>query len=225
MLHCLSCMHMRHVYLITHCRIRYLVGRSRCWNTSDLRLARPVALERWSVFVGLPIPCVAHDGVYFSQVRGLCLSKCSSKSGSQHVAFYHDRLSAAHQSRARCYLGPRLDGPYPNPQSNAPLAWLYHLLICWQCDLLETAGFKALRPNTAGYNAREAEYYSLSARMCPSCIVQPKIAEDVSRLIKFLATNTTSNWAVRCGGHTAWGPAADSKTAYTTSPIYIVPMS
>ncbi|KAK8058961.1 hypothetical protein PG994_009409 [Apiospora phragmitis] len=78
-----------------------------------------------------------------------------------------------------------------------------------KCDLLEAAGFKVLRPSTAAYNAREAEYYSVSARMSPSCIVQPKIAEEVSKVIKLLVTNTTSNWAVRCGGHTAWGPAAD----------------
>ncbi|KAK6850173.1 hypothetical protein PG990_000899 [Apiospora arundinis] len=77
------------------------------------------------------------------------------------------------------------------------------------CDLLETAGVKVLRPNSAGYNAREAEYYSKSARMSPSCIVQPKSAQEVSKLIKHLVTDTTSNWAVRCGGHTAWGPAAD----------------
>ncbi|KAK8136652.1 hypothetical protein PG984_004592 [Apiospora sp. TS-2023a] len=77
------------------------------------------------------------------------------------------------------------------------------------CDLLETAGFQILRPNTAGYNAREAEYYSVSARMSPSCIVQPKIAEEVSKVIKLLVANTDTNWAVRCGGHTAWGPAAD----------------
>ncbi|KAK7935418.1 hypothetical protein PG985_000913 [Apiospora marii] len=77
------------------------------------------------------------------------------------------------------------------------------------CDLLETAGFQVLRPNTAGYNAREAEYYSASARMSPSCIVQPKVAEEVSKVIKLLVTSTDTNWAVRCGGHTAWGPAAD----------------
>ncbi|KAK8066073.1 hypothetical protein PG997_012820 [Apiospora hydei] len=77
------------------------------------------------------------------------------------------------------------------------------------CNLLEAAGFQVLRPNTAEYNAREAEYYSVSAQMSPSCIVQPKIAQEVSKLMKLLVTNTTSNWAVRCGGHTAWGPAAD----------------
>ncbi|KAI1074746.1 hypothetical protein F5B20DRAFT_425428 [Whalleya microplaca] len=77
------------------------------------------------------------------------------------------------------------------------------------CDILGAAGFDVSRPGTTKYEEREADYYSASARMSPSCIIQPTTTQEVSRLIKTLVSSTASSWAVRCGGHTAWGPAAD----------------
>ncbi|KAF7538707.1 hypothetical protein G7054_g2752 [Neopestalotiopsis clavispora] len=77
------------------------------------------------------------------------------------------------------------------------------------CVALEAAGVKVYRPNSTEYVAREAEYYSASARMSPSCIVQPTSTEQVSLVVKRLRQASMVNWAVRCGGHMAWGPAAD----------------
>lgn len=68
---------------------------------------------------------------------------------------------------------------------------------------------KVYRPNSTEYVAREAEYYSASARMSPSCIVQPTSTEQVSLVVKSLREASMMNWAARCGGHMAWGPAAD----------------
>ncbi|KAI4601045.1 hypothetical protein KJ359_012232 [Pestalotiopsis sp. 9143b] len=78
-----------------------------------------------------------------------------------------------------------------------------------KCVSLEAAGVKVYRPNSTKYAAREAEYYSASARMSPSCIVQPTTTEQVSQIVKGLRDTSMTNWAVRCGGHMAWGPAAD----------------
>lgn len=64
-------------------------------------------------------------------------------------------------------------------------------------------------PNSTVYIAREADYYSASAVENPWCIVQPKSANEVALTVKTLLASG-SNWAVRCGGHTAWGASADS---------------
>ncbi|KAH9897446.1 6-hydroxy-D-nicotine oxidase [Xylariomycetidae sp. FL2044] len=83
------------------------------------------------------------------------------------------------------------------------------------CQLLETAGFYVYRPNSTVYQQREADYYSASAVLHPTCIVQPTSAADVSKIITTLVGGTSSNWAVRSGGHTAWGPAADIHNGVT----------
>ncbi|KAH6658353.1 6-hydroxy-D-nicotine oxidase [Truncatella angustata] len=77
------------------------------------------------------------------------------------------------------------------------------------CTVLEDAGINVYRANSTTYAAREADYYSVSARMNPSCIAMPISVEHVSYIIKTLTATATTNWAVRCGGHMAWGPAAD----------------
>ncbi|KAI1844030.1 hypothetical protein JX266_009703 [Neoarthrinium moseri] len=77
------------------------------------------------------------------------------------------------------------------------------------CQLLEVAGVNVYRPNSTQYDNREAAYYSASARMDPACIVQPTTPEQVSQIVKTLNATAATNWAVRCGGHMAWGPAAD----------------
>lgn len=77
--------------------------------------------------------------------------------------------------------------------------------------MLETAGLTVHQPNSTVYVAREADYYSASAVEHPWCIVQPRSANEVSLAVKTLL-HAGANWAVRSGGHTAWGASADSKT-------------
>ncbi|KAI0007173.1 6-hydroxy-D-nicotine oxidase [Xylariaceae sp. FL0662B] len=83
------------------------------------------------------------------------------------------------------------------------------------CDILEAAGHKIYRSNTTAYAEREADYYSASARQSPSCIIQPTTSQEVANLIKKLVNGTNSNWAIRGGGHTAYGPAADIHNGVT----------
>ncbi|KAE9969552.1 hypothetical protein Vi05172_g4537 [Venturia inaequalis] len=96
------------------------------------------------------------------------------------------------------------------------------------CSGLDAAGLDVYQPNSTVYVDREASYYSASAIESPWCIVQPKNSAEVSLALKTLLT-LGSNWAVRCGGHTAWGASADihdgvtidlgvmNKTQYDTS--------
>ncbi|KAH7072584.1 hypothetical protein FB567DRAFT_206280 [Paraphoma chrysanthemicola] len=74
-----------------------------------------------------------------------------------------------------------------------------------QCDLLLDAGFQdlILLPDSDAYTKREASYWAATARLQPSCIIQPRTSEDVSRIVKVLA-NADGPVAVRSGGHTQW---------------------
>lgn len=69
-------------------------------------------------------------------------------------------------------------------------------------------------PNSTVYVARQADYYSASAVEHPWGIVQPRNANEVALIVKTLL-NAGAHWAVRSGGHTAWGAAADSKNDLT----------
>ncbi|KAM0540771.1 hypothetical protein ACHAPJ_013516 [Fusarium lateritium] len=74
------------------------------------------------------------------------------------------------------------------------------------CAVLSAAGFgdQLLVPNDDSYNKRVESWWSADARLTPSCIVQPKSARDVSRIIKVLKYKTKANFAVRSGGHSHW---------------------
>lgn len=80
-----------------------------------------------------------------------------------------------------------------------------------QCNVLEAAGLKVLRPDSAAYKARDASYFSVSAQLSPYCIVQPTNAAEVSLAVTTLK-GTTCNWAVRSGGHMTWAGASNSKS-------------
>lgn len=57
------------------------------------------------------------------------------------------------------------------------------------------------------YLNRTSSYWSVSAQLTPSCIVQPSSTEDVSKIVKTLVTDTDCGWtqfALRSGGHTTW---------------------
>lgn len=65
-----------------------------------------------------------------------------------------------------------------------------------------------LLPESDGYIERQASYWAANAASRPSCIVQPRTSEDVSRIIKVLA-NTDGPVALRSGGHTQWAGSND----------------
>ncbi|ETS77959.1 hypothetical protein PFICI_10021 [Pestalotiopsis fici W106-1] len=83
------------------------------------------------------------------------------------------------------------------------------------CDILEAAGLTVLRPNTAAYTARNQSYWSVSARINPTCIVQPRSTEQVAQAITILKTQTTCKWAVRGGGHASYPGASNISDGVT----------
>ncbi|KAK7530740.1 uncharacterized protein J3D65DRAFT_639400 [Phyllosticta citribraziliensis] len=82
------------------------------------------------------------------------------------------------------------------------------------CDALESAGFGEIihYPGGDAYEARQQAYWSPLARLQPGCIIQPGRAEEVSTIVKTLVlANKTQpcQFAVRSGGHTTYGGAAN----------------
>jgi FAD/FMN-containing dehydrogenase len=73
---------------------------------------------------------------------------------------------------------------------------------------LEEAGLAhVLYPNTTDYANRTSSYWSVSAQLAPSCIVQPTYTGDVVKVVNTLvqsASCSSTKFAVRSGGHTVW---------------------
>ena len=84
------------------------------------------------------------------------------------------------------------------------------MATCPQVDFLKEAGLKADRilvPSDADFVARQASYWSCSARsLRPACIVQPRSAREVAAAVRALVPARVP-FAVRSGGHTAWASA------------------
>lgn len=55
------------------------------------------------------------------------------------------------------------------------------------------------------YRERIADFWSLTAQKHPHAIFHPKTTEDVARIVKILVANSDCQFAVRSGGHIAWG--------------------
>ncbi|KAI1079798.1 hypothetical protein F5B20DRAFT_542436 [Whalleya microplaca] len=73
------------------------------------------------------------------------------------------------------------------------------------CQALENAGLaNVLYPENALYGQRTESYWSISAQMHPTCIVQPVSADEVSRAVTTLTSNIGCQFAVRSGGHLTW---------------------
>ncbi|KAH6616246.1 hypothetical protein C7974DRAFT_401462 [Boeremia exigua] len=76
------------------------------------------------------------------------------------------------------------------------------------CEALERTGSAhVLYPNDEQYRNRTSSYWSVSAQLSPSCIVQPVSTEEVSETVKTLVTDVgcqQDQFAVRSGGHTTW---------------------
>lgn len=74
--------------------------------------------------------------------------------------------------------------------------------MCPQLECLVQAGLRdsVLTSSDAGYDAREAAYWSRSASLKPTCIVRPKNTEEVSRALEAIV-QAKQKFAVRSGGH------------------------
>lgn len=72
---------------------------------------------------------------------------------------------------------------------------------------LKEAGLEALicAADTPLYQERIADYWSLTAQKKPYCILHPKSTEHVVQIIKAIVPITDCHFAVRSGGHIAWG--------------------
>jgi FAD/FMN-containing dehydrogenase len=55
------------------------------------------------------------------------------------------------------------------------------------------------------YEERIADYWSLTAQKRPYCILHPETTEDVVQVLKVLLSVPDYQFAVRSGGHVAWG--------------------
>lgn len=77
-----------------------------------------------------------------------------------------------------------------------------------QCRTLERAGCaQVLFRDDEQYRLRTISYWSFSAHMSPSCIVQPGSTEEVTNIMRLLVGDSSCKhvqFAVRSGGHTTW---------------------
>lgn len=81
------------------------------------------------------------------------------------------------------------------------------MLRARQCDALISAGLgdRVVLPTSGQYELRVNSYWNVNSRLRPNCFVLPQSTQEVSRIIKTLATKRSHNddWhiAVRSGGH------------------------
>lgn len=84
------------------------------------------------------------------------------------------------------------------------------------CSALESAGLKNIYyPGNDNYENRTDSYFSVSAQLEPSCIIQPTSTSEVAKIVTTLSQATTCNFAIRSGGHTVWPGAANIKDGVT----------
>ncbi|KAH9999241.1 hypothetical protein F4779DRAFT_605429 [Xylariaceae sp. FL0662B] len=84
------------------------------------------------------------------------------------------------------------------------------------CSSLESANLKNIYyPGNDKYENRTESYFSVSAQLEPTCIIQPTSAEEVAKIVTTLTYGTSCNFAVRSGGHTVWPGAANIKSGVT----------
>lgn len=85
-----------------------------------------------------------------------------------------------------------------------------------QYEVLVAAGLQYLAclPNSKTYADRQASYWAANISMHPSCIVQPRTADEISQVIQVLA-KTDGLLALRSGGHTQWAGSNDVNNGVT----------
>ncbi|KAI2618490.1 FAD-binding domain-containing protein [Hypoxylon sp. NC1633] len=65
-------------------------------------------------------------------------------------------------------------------------------------------------PGDEAYEAREGSYWSLTPRLKPPAIVQPRNANEVSQAVKALVKTDGCKFAIRSGGHMSWAGAGNN---------------
>lgn len=86
-----------------------------------------------------------------------------------------------------------------------------------QCDALIAAGLgdQILLPGDGEYEDRINSWWSVSSRLRPWCIVQPRTANDVAATVKALASTGHGGFAVRSGGHSHWAGGSNIDNGVT----------
>ncbi|KAI0377412.1 FAD-binding domain-containing protein [Hypomontagnella monticulosa] len=85
-----------------------------------------------------------------------------------------------------------------------------------RCPELESIGLKNIYyPGSDDYKSRINSYFSISAQIMPTCIIQPTSAEEVASIVTKVVQTTTFDFAVRSGGHTIWRGAANIEAGVT----------
>jgi FAD/FMN-containing dehydrogenase len=87
--------------------------------------------------------------------------------------------------------------PYSTPTAEASLN---STVIC--SKLSAALPGKSFLPGSSEYNSSVESYFFRTARQTPSCILEPKSAEDVKTIVAILAANPGVKFAIRSGGHT-----------------------
>ncbi|KAI1767570.1 FAD-binding domain-containing protein [Hypoxylon sp. FL1150] len=65
-------------------------------------------------------------------------------------------------------------------------------------------------PGQQAYDTRESSYWSLTPRLGPWAIVQPRNTEEVSKAVRALVKTDGCKFAVRSGGHMSWNGAGNN---------------
>ncbi|KAI8626388.1 hypothetical protein F5Y19DRAFT_466404 [Xylariaceae sp. FL1651] len=81
-------------------------------------------------------------------------------------------------------------------------------------ETLREAGLQVLLPSDTEYEVRQDSYWSNSAKLKPSCIVQPRDAQEVATAVKMLAA-AGEQFAIRSGGHTQWAGSNNIENGVT----------
>lgn len=90
-----------------------------------------------------------------------------------------------------------------------------------QCAALSASsvGHQVVYPHHETFVESVVSYFSHSARLSPTCIVQPETVEDVSAAVSTLVQEggslSSCKFAVRSGGNTIWAGAANIEAGVT----------
>lgn len=91
-----------------------------------------------------------------------------------------------------------------------------------QAESLIAAGLEAciLTPSDPKFTTRQDSYWSNSAKIKPSCIVQPRTAEEVGTVVKALVS-VGQKFAIRSGGHTNWAGSNNIEGGVTVDLVHL----
>jgi FAD/FMN-containing dehydrogenase len=71
-------------------------------------------------------------------------------------------------------------------------------------------------PESAEYETRNGSYFAaFENEITPLCIIRPRDTQELGQLLKYLTATSHIEIAIRCGGHTPWGGAANAENGIT----------